>query len=130
MPAWLPRSGPPLRSFSAQDPSHSFPTNGRGLRRLLRLVAPSLQDLLVAQCSDIFQPKSFEDLAALQVRPPTPSRWPSKGPWSSLQAGCGPAAKGRPGGRTGLGATELKCEQSAPCGGTHHAEALQQLLTC
>ncbi|KAL4428433.1 hypothetical protein ABPG75_002522 [Micractinium tetrahymenae] len=53
-------------SFSARDASHSFPKNGAGLRRLLRLLAPTLQELCVAHCSDVFHARSFADVAMLQ----------------------------------------------------------------
>ncbi len=48
------------------DPTHSFSTGGRGLRRLFTMVAPGLQELRISSCSDIFHGKSFADLVGLQ----------------------------------------------------------------
>jgi hypothetical protein len=61
---------PACCSFSARDPTHSFPRSGHGLRRLFRLLAPTLQELCIAHCSDIFHASSFADLAPLQVSEP------------------------------------------------------------
>lgn len=53
-------------SFSSRDSTHSFPKNGVGLRRLLRALAPTLQELCVAHCSDVFHARSFADVAMLK----------------------------------------------------------------
>ncbi|PRW44486.1 small GTP-binding isoform B [Chlorella sorokiniana] len=68
---WLkPRAAAVKRlvlSFSARDSTHSFPKSGHGLRRIFGMVAASLQELSICQCSDIFHAKSFADLAQLQA---------------------------------------------------------------
>ena len=65
----LPRgSAHPPRSFSARDQTHSFPKTGRGLRPLFSLLGPTLQELYIAHCSDIFHAASFKDLPMLPVR--------------------------------------------------------------
>lgn len=58
----------PRRSFSSRDSTHSFPKNGAGLRRLFRQLTPTLQELSVAHCSDIFHARSFADVAMLKAR--------------------------------------------------------------
>ena len=53
--------------FSARDQTHSYSKSGHGLCPMLRLLAPTLQELCIAHCSDIFHAKSFADLAVLKV---------------------------------------------------------------
>ena len=68
LPTLPPPALPACCSFSAHDQTHSFPQSGHGLRRVLRLLAPTLQELSIAHCSDIFHATTFADLAPLQVR--------------------------------------------------------------
>ena len=90
------------------DPTHSFGTGGRGLRWLLGMVAPGLQELRIASCSDIFHGRSLQvgSAAPLLTRPASPASpapsfplgtAPSRPPSPLLSPGlCSPSAASRP----------------------------------